>query len=182
MELVILNLAINARDAMPDGGTFSITMYNSDFGEDVPQELAIGQYIVMTVTDTGVGMDEATLARATEPFFTTKEVGKGSGLGLSQVYGFANESAGHVTLRSEVGRGTTIKLYLPRCNGALEEVEDRPALAVAQRSSSGTVLVVDDDEAVLETAKETVADLGYPGHLRSQWAGSASDPEGFRKD
>jgi CheY-like chemotaxis protein len=91
----------------------------------------------------------------------TVAVEKGSGLGLSQVYGFANESGGHVILRSEVGRGTTVKLYLPRCNGALEEVEDRPALAVAQRSSSGTVFVVDDDEAVLETAKETVADLGY---------------------
>ncbi len=163
-EAAVLNLVVNARDALPKGGRITIGTANVVIDEpyaDENSEIAPGAYAVVSVRDNGIGVHASVLPRVFEPFFTTKDVGKGSGLGLSQVYGFAKESGGHVTLRSAVGRGTTVKLYLPRCNGALEEVEDRPALAVAQRSSSGTVLVVDDDEAVLETAKETVADLGY---------------------
>jgi CheY-like chemotaxis protein len=95
-----------------------------------------------------------------EPFFTTKDVGKGSGLGLSQVYGFATEAGGHVNIRSEIGRRTTVSLYLPACAEALEITDRRPEPRT-QRNAYGTVLVVDDDESVLETAKETVADLGY---------------------
>jgi two-component system, NtrC family, sensor kinase len=163
-EAAILNLVVNARDALPKGGRITISTANVVLDEpcaDENSDRLPGAYAVVSVRDNGIGIHASVLPRVFEPFFTTKEVGKGSGLGLSQVYGFANESGGHVTLRSEVGRGTTVKLYLPTCNKALEEVEDRPALAVAQQSSSGTVLVVDDDEAVLETAKETVADLGY---------------------
>ncbi|TMK24101.1 MAG: hybrid sensor histidine kinase/response regulator, partial [Alphaproteobacteria bacterium] len=144
-EAAVLNLVVNARDALPKGGRITISTANVVLDEpcaDENSEIAPGAYAVVSVRDNGIGVHASVLPRVFEPFFTTKDVGKGSGLGLSQVYGFANESGGHVTLRSEVGRGTTVKLYLPRCNGALEEVEDRPALAVAQRSSSGTVLVV----------------------------------------
>src|ERR1051326_2654432 len=163
-EAAVLNLVVNARDALPKGGRITIKTANVIIDEpyaDENSEIAPGAYAMVSVRDNGIGIHPSVLPHIFEPFFTTKEVGKGSGLRISQVYGFANESGGHVTIRSEVGRGTTVKLYLPTCSGALEEVEDRPALPVAQRSSSGTVLVVDDDEAVLETAKETVADLGY---------------------
>lgn len=162
-EAAVLNLVVNARDALPKGGRITIKTANAIVDEryaDENSEIAPGAYAMVSVSDNGIGIHLSVLPHIFEPFFTTKEVGKGSGLGLSQVYGFANESGGHVTIRSEVGRGTTVKLYLPTCNEALKEVEERPGI-IAQPSSGGTVLVVDDDEAVLETTKETVADLGY---------------------
>lgn len=116
LELAILNLTINARDAMPDGGTLQISLQNRRADHGAPPEVAPGEYVVLSITDTGTGMDEATLARAFEPFFTTKEIGSGSGLGLPMVQGFAAESGGGVRIRSKVGEGTMVELWLPRAD------------------------------------------------------------------
>ena len=121
IELIILNLAINSRDAMPTGGTLSITLSNGEAGAGAPRDLAHGEYVVLTIGDTGVGMDEATLARATEPFFTTKESGKGTGLGLSMTQGVVSQSGGVMHLRSRPGQGTQIELWLPRAKTAPAE-------------------------------------------------------------
>jgi signal transduction histidine kinase len=114
VELAILNLAINARDAMPGGGTLRIGLHNRGLDSTPPAELAPGGYILVTISDTGTGMDEATLAQAFDPFFTTKEVGSGSGLGLPMVQGFALQSGGAVQVHSSPGQGTTVELWLPR--------------------------------------------------------------------
>jgi signal transduction histidine kinase len=114
LELAILNLTINARDAMPAGGSLHIRLQNRRMNPESPPELAPGEYVVLSISDTGTGMDEATLARAFEPFFTTKEIGSGSGLGLPMVQGFAAQSGGGVRIRSRAGEGTTVELWLPR--------------------------------------------------------------------
>src|SRR5205823_299100 len=155
---------VNARDALPDGGRIIIETTNVDLDESYTElnpDVVPGAYATVAVSDNGIGIDASVLPHVFEPFFTTKEVGKGSGLGLSQVYGFASESGGHVSLNSEVGSGTTVKLYLPKCAGAFTEIENRRVVSSAQPIGGETVLVVDDDESVLETARETVADLGY---------------------
>ena len=114
LELIVLNLAINARDAMPGGGTLTISAMNGHFNADAPHDLAPGEYVVLTVADTGTGMDAATVARATEPFFSTKEVGKGTGLGLSIMQGVVVQSGGAARLRSQPGQGTEVEMWLPR--------------------------------------------------------------------
>jgi signal transduction histidine kinase len=114
LELAILNLTINARDAMPAGGSLHICLQNRRMNPEAPPELARGEYVVLSISDTGTGMDETTLARAFEPFFTTKEIGSGSGLGLPMVQGFAAQSGGGIRIRSKVGEGTTVELWLPR--------------------------------------------------------------------
>ena len=162
IELVILNLAINARDAMEVGGSLTIRTANVVLGEpDAPEAPPPGEYVMVSVTDTGSGMDDAVRARAFEPFFTTKEVGKGSGLGLSQVFGLAKQSGGGLGIETEVGRGTTIKVFLPRAQAA-------PALHIAETETAPSapddhlvVLVVDDDDAVREVTAGLLADLGY---------------------
>jgi signal transduction histidine kinase len=159
IELIILNLAINARDAMPAGGTLSITLSNGEPGPDAPHDLEPGQYVVLTVSDTGTGMDEATLGRATEPFFTTKGPGKGTGLGLSMMQGVVSQSGGAARIRSKPGRGTQIELWLPRA-------KSRPAeLAVhAMRhepQADGVILVCDDNSAVLEYVCDALRAKGY---------------------
>jgi signal transduction histidine kinase len=155
IELIILNLAINARDAMPQGGTLAIATSNGEFGPGAPPDLTPGQYVVLIVSDTGAGMDAATLARATEPFFSTKEVGKGTGLGLSMMQGVVIQSGGATRLRSQPGCGTQIEMWLPRARTLPKELMVH---AVPDQSPgyAGTVLVCDDDPAVLQFVSEAL--------------------------
>ncbi|MEH3123869.1 MAG: PAS domain S-box protein [Sphingomonas phyllosphaerae] len=161
MELIILNLAINARDAMPDGGALMLSVDNATLGsperaEDPPP----GDYVRVAVTDTGVGMTDAVLARAFEPFFTTKEVGKGSGLGLAQVFGFAKQSGGGVRIDSTPGRGTTVSVFVPRAAGPAASVSDAPTPAPAESLDGATVMVLDDDDRVRQVAVEALREVG----------------------
>jgi PAS domain S-box-containing protein len=167
VEDALLNLAVNARDAMPGGGKLTIETGNAHLDEDYAAhntEVAPGDYAVLAVTDTGVGMAPEVLERVFEPFFTTKEVGKGTGLGLSMVYGFAKQSRGHVRIYSEVGHGTTVRLYLPRLTGS--DPTDRTALAGAATPSprprgGETILVVEDDAQVRAFVLRELRELGY---------------------
>jgi PAS domain S-box-containing protein len=161
MELVLLNLAINARDAMEDGGVVKIS---GDALRSVPlelaEDLAPGSYVAIAVTDTGSGMTPEVRERAFEPFFTTKEQGKGTGLGLSQVYGFVRQSGGAVKLRSAPGEGTTVRLYLPRAEAApAEDVAERTEVPAAVNHAS--ILVVDDDDDVRDLVVAMLEELGY---------------------
>ena len=160
MELVILNIAINARDAMPAGGTFSITLTNRKGDKDLPQNLSKGDYVVMTVTDTGTGMDAATLARATEPFFTTKGDTKGTGLGLSMMEGVVAQSGGATRLRSELGVGTAVEIWLPRTIALPEVTVPRDLMQTPERGDD-TVLLCDDNPAVLEFLSDVLVNGGY---------------------
>jgi PAS domain S-box-containing protein len=163
LESAVLNLALNARDAMPDGGKITLETANAWIDQayaDRHADVSPGQYVLLSVSDTGSGMGAEQLARAFEPFFTTKGVGKGSGLGLSMVYGFVKQSHGHVKLYSEPGHGTTARLYLPRADSAPE------APAATRRDEqdfrgSATVLVVEDDALVRRHAQDVLAGLGY---------------------
>lgn len=167
-ELALINLAINARDAMPSGGTFSVNVANRSIEApdpltakpDYPENLAPGEYVMVSVTDTGSGMDTATLARACNPFFTTKESGKGSGLGLSMVRDMAMQSGGGLHVSSELGWGTTLTIYLPRALSAPEQAASHPAKAV-QGQSGGVVLLVDDDDLVRAGAAAVMESFGY---------------------
>jgi len=166
LENAILNLAVNARDAMPDGGKLTIETANTRLDEAYVEALAEpvppGQYVLVAVSDTGTGMDKATMERVFEPFFTTKEVGKGTGLGLSQVYGFVRQSNGHVRIYSELGEGTTIKIYLPRLIGSDEEPAEMPSRVPAMVKGSGeTILVVEDEPDLRSYTTEALRDLGY---------------------
>ncbi|HKW52488.1 MAG TPA: ATP-binding protein [Stellaceae bacterium] len=161
-EAAILNLVINARDAMPKGGTLTIaTSAMRVAAEEARRDptLAEGSYVILGVSDTGSGIAPSILERVFEPFFTTKEIGKGSGLGLSQVYGFTRQSGGHVAIDSEVGRGTTIKLYLPLSEEAPEVAVPRSARE--PRGGSEMILVVEDDENVQNVAIAALDSLGY---------------------
>ena len=163
LELAILNLAVNARDAMPSGGKLTLETTNIHLDEHYASsqaEVVPGQYVMLAVTDNGSGMSPDVVAKAFDPFFTTKDVGHGTGLGLSQVYGFIKQSRGHVKIYSEVGEGTTIKLYLPRAHAAVADAEDDAGYAGAG-SKDETVLVVEDDVDVRAYSCETLADLGY---------------------
>jgi PAS domain S-box-containing protein len=162
-ENAILNLAINAREAMPDGGTLKIETGNSEFNQDdvaADPDIMPGQYVVVSITDTGTGMTPEVAERAFDPFFTTREVGKGTGLGLGMVYGFVKQSDGRVEIDSEPGRGTTVRFHLPR-TAAEAVVEDvRPAEDEA-RGGDESSLVVDDDEAVRTGTVLLLESLGY---------------------
>jgi CheY-like chemotaxis protein len=163
LELAILNLAVNARDAMPSGGKLTLETANVHLDEQYAStqaEVVPGQYVMLAVTDNGSGMTPEVVAKAFDPFFTTKDVGHGTGLGLSQVYGFIKQSRGHVKIYSEVGEGTTIKLYLPRAHAAAADAEYDESQAVAG-SKDETVLVVEDDADVRAYSCETLAELGY---------------------
>ncbi len=163
LENAVLNLALNARDAMPGGGRLTIEMRNQVLDEhDVAthHDVAAGDYAMLAVSDTGQGMEVSVLARVFEPFFTTKPDGKGTGLGLPMVFGFVKQSGGHVVIRSEPGRGTTVRLYLPRAEGAAPAPR-RPAIAAEPPRGDATILVVEDEAAVREVAVEILEGLGY---------------------
>jgi CheY-like chemotaxis protein len=170
LESTLLSLAVNARDAMPDGGRLTISTANAELGDDAPAviegEIAAGPYVMITVADTGHGMPEEVVERAYEPFFTTKDVGQGTGLGLSMVHGFIKQSGGHIEIASIPDGGTTITLYLPgagqRGAGQASLGVDGPASSAAEHRGRGqTILVVEDDPAVRSIAVAMLGNLGY---------------------
>ncbi|MEA3129134.1 MAG: hypothetical protein QOF46_929 [Paraburkholderia sp.] len=163
LENVILNLAIDARDAMPDGGKLTLELSNATLDDayvsSVP-DVAAGQYVMMlAVTDTGTGMSQEVMARAFDPFFSTKPEGRGTGRGLSMAYGFVKQSGGHIRLYSEIGEGTTVRIYLPRSTGAA--VETRAATPADLKHGNETILVVEDDLKVQSTVVDLLSGLGY---------------------
>jgi PAS domain S-box-containing protein len=165
LESALLNLALNARDAMADGGKLTIETANAHIDESYVAshvELVPGQYVLLSVTDTGTGMDASVLQQAFEPFFTTKPPGKGTGLGLSQVYGYVKQSGGHVKLYSELGLGTTVRIYLPRLLGARDVEEAEPGAApLPDAVPRETILVVEDDDDVRAINVDSLRELGY---------------------
>jgi signal transduction histidine kinase/CheY-like chemotaxis protein len=165
LESAILNLCVNGRDAMPDGGKITLETMNAHLDDAYAanhSEVRPGQYVAVAVTDTGTGMTADVISRAFDPFFTTKKPGQGTGLGLSQVYGFAKQSGGHVKIYSEVGQGTTVKLYLPRYVGDEAELAPAPSF---DRPMAGKpteiVLVVEDQAGVRQMSVQMLRDLGY---------------------
>jgi PAS domain S-box-containing protein len=165
LENAVLNLVINARDAMPDGGKLTVETGNSHLDNayaTLHPEIEPGQYVCISVTDTGSGMSAATIEKAFEPFFTTKPIGRGTGLGLSMIYGFAKQSGGHAKIYSQVGQGTTVKLYLPRFSGKVDQDEQVPDLReIYNTHTNETVLVVEDEFVVRELIVEVLKELGY---------------------
>jgi CheY-like chemotaxis protein len=164
LEVAIINLAVNARDAMSNGGKLTLETANVHLDEKYTSsqvEVLPGQYVMLAVTDSGCGMPPDVIARAFDPFFTTKDIGHGTGLGLSQVYGFAKQSRGHVKIYSEVGEGTTIKLYLPRVHALGGVEEARADEALPNSPGNETILVVEDDVDVRNYSCETLRELGY---------------------
>ena len=166
LENAILNLAVNARDAMPDGGRLTLETANAHLDEAYAAEhveVSSGQYVMVAVTDTGTGMDAATVARAFDPFFTTKGVGKGTGLGLSQVFGFMKQSGGHAKIYSEPSRGTTLRLYLPRSFEARQTLSPvrsaEPHFPMGEPRS--IILVVEDEDGVRRLTVDALRDLNY---------------------
>ncbi len=159
VEMAILNLAVNARDAMPDGGTLTISATSVTVGVSEPSAVSPGRYVCLSVADTGTGMDETTLDRAIEPFFSTKGVGRGTGLGLSMVHGLASQLGGGLAVTSKPGLGTCVELFLPASDVGprqTERLEDNHA-----RAAAGTVLLVDDEELVRASTADMLAELGY---------------------
>jgi len=169
LENAVINLAVNARDAMPNGGRLTIETANAYLDEDYIAafgDVAPGQYVLLSVSDTGAGIPPEVLPRAFEPFFTTKGVGKGSGLGLAMVHGFVRQSGGHIRIYSEVGQGTSIKIYLPRLAqggdiAGAPPAAPRPAAGEAHARTRETVLLVEDNEGVRAYTRVALEDLGY---------------------
>jgi PAS domain S-box-containing protein len=166
LENTLVNLAVNARDAMPEGGRLTIETSNAyldpEYVAGIPEPLPAGQYVLIAVTDTGMGMPAETLAQVFEPFFTTKDAGKGTGLGLSQVYGFVRQSGGHVRIYSEVGDGTTVKIYLPRLiSEQTNDDEERASGPAAVHGGMETILVVEDHEDLRSYSTAVLRELGY---------------------
>lgn len=159
LEMAILNLAVNARDAMPDGGTLRVSASRESIRGEHRSGLPIGHYLCLSVADTGQGMDAETLKRAVEPFFSTKGIGKGTGLGLSMVHGLASQLGGALTIQSSPGLGTNVELWLPQSSVAADTdaVPEQGAFAAA----SGAVLLVDDEALVRMSTADMLADLGY---------------------
>ena len=165
LETAILNLAVNARDAMPDGGHLTIETANAHLDHAYAAEhigLPPGQYVLVAVSDSGEGMSREVMSQAFDPFFTTKSVGKGTGLGLSQVHGFVHQSQGHVKIYSELGSGTTVKIYLPRFHGADAPMPSkRPDAKEIVQGHAEVMLVVEDEEQVRRLSVEALTELGY---------------------
>jgi len=163
IEQVVMNLAVNARDAMPSGGKLTVQIRVVAFDEEEARKrspMSPGSYVLLSVADTGTGMDETTKAHIFEPFFTTKEVGKGTGLGLATVYGIVKQSGGFIWVESALGQGTTFEIYMPSAAEAVSERE-KQAAPFAQPRGSETVLVVEDEEGVRALAAEFLRKNGY---------------------
>jgi two-component system, cell cycle sensor histidine kinase and response regulator CckA len=163
MEQIIMNLAVNARDAMPNGGKLTIETANIELGEAYTlthPEVTPGHYVLLAVSDNGIGMDAETQSHIFEPFFTTKEQGKGTGLGLSTVYGIVTQSGGHIWLYSEPGLGATFKIYIPRIDEAAASIEEHLGM-FGSLEGSETIMLVEDDDAVRELATLTLEQYGY---------------------
>ena len=164
LDQIVVNLAVNARDAMPRGGKFILETRSEKFDEDFAeqhQNMPAGKYIVLAVSDTGTGMDGATVARIFEPFFTTKETGKGTGLGLATVYGIVKQSAGHILVYSEPGHGTTFKIYLPSADHKIG-LESKPEVeTVSPKRHGTTILLVEDDEIMRGLTRQLLQEHGY---------------------
>jgi PAS domain S-box-containing protein len=165
LEMALLNLIVNARDAMPQGGPIIVAAFSEAVGEG--QQLRPGSYVCLSVTDSGGGMDAATLAKATDPFFTNKEVGKGTGLGLPMVHGLAQESGGALVLKSRKGKGTTAELWFPVAEKSPVAATVNQVFATATKSRKLTILVVDDDPLVLTNMAAMLEDLGHTVHEAS---------------
>jgi CheY-like chemotaxis protein len=163
LENAILNLCINGRDAMPDGGKLTIETANKWIDDRIGKErnLPVGQYISVCVSDTGTGMAPETIERAFEPFYTTKPLGEGTGLGLSMIYGFAQQSGGQVRIYSELDQGTTVCIYLPRHDGEAPTADDGFIVRLEQGVDAQTVLVVDDETTIRHLIDEVLGELGY---------------------
>jgi len=163
LEHILMNLAVNARDAMPRGGTLTVSTANADLGEFFSRThpgAAPGQYVLLSLSDTGTGMDEHTLAHLFEPFFTTKEPGRGTGLGLSMVYGIVKQSGGYISVESKLNEGTTFRIYLPRIN-EVEEPKSAEAAPATRLTGSGTILLVEDEDAVRSLVETILSSDGY---------------------
>jgi len=163
MEQVIMNLAVNARDAMPEGGRLIIETSNVDLDGTYNAKHSIvreGQYVLLAVSDTGTGMDAETQSHIFEPFFTTKAQGKGTGLGLATVYGVVKQSGGFIWVYSELGRGTTFKIYLPRVDQPVDRLIPSPSMSEAPRGTE-TILLTEDERDVREVAREFLESGGY---------------------
>jgi CheY-like chemotaxis protein len=164
LEVALLNLAINARDAMPKGGKLTLEAANAILDREYCQsnpEVTPGQYVMLSVSDTGAGMSKDVLTRAFEPFFTTKELGHGTGLGLSQVYGFVKQSGGHLKIYSEVDQGTTVKIYLPRYFGTADDDQLVDGELIGQGENGENILIVEDDNDVRAYLADVLRSLGY---------------------
>ncbi|HYX00426.1 MAG TPA: ATP-binding protein, partial [Candidatus Elarobacter sp.] len=164
VEQVIMNLVVNARDALPEGGRIVIETSNADLDSAYTLDHAIvrpGPYVLLAVSDTGIGMSAETVAHIFEPFYTTKESGRGTGLGLSTVYGIVKQSGGYVWVYSELGRGTTFKVYLPRVKDAVQDLPAQETLPSTARKAHETILLVEDESAVRELAQMVLSQRGY---------------------
>ena len=167
LENAILNLAVNARDAMPDGGRMTIETANAHLDDEYARhrpEVVPGQYVMVSVTDTGAGMSADVIARAFDPFFTTKPIGQGTGLGLSQIFGYMKQTGGHASIYSEPDQGTTVKLYLPRQHAEVADTHRRQTtdeISVPKAQPGETILVVEDEQRVRHFSVDALRELGY---------------------
>jgi PAS domain S-box-containing protein len=184
LDQIVVNLAVNARDAMPRGGKFILetdaVRLDEAFAEQ-HQAMAAGKYVLLTVSDTGSGMDEATISRIFEPFFTTKELGKGTGLGLATVYGIVKQNAGHILVYSEPGLGTTFKIYLPSADHKIGVASGTEVETVSPKRRGTTILLVEDDDIMRSLTSQLLQEHGYTvvdvsdGKAALEWAGSHPD-------
>jgi len=185
LDQIVVNLAVNARDAMPRGGKFILETGHARFDEafaEQHQSMTPGKYVLLAVSDTGNGMDGATVSRIFEPFFTTKEVGKGTGLGLATVYGIVKQSAGHILVYSEPGHGTTFKIYLPSAEHKIGLESKSEVEAVSPKRQGASILLVEDDEIMRSLTRQALEEHGYSvveaddGKSALEWAQSHPGP------